>query len=133
MEKFDRKNHWENIYQTKALAEVSWYEPNPQTSLKFIEELKIPKTAKIIDIGGGDSLVVDHLLKMGFQDITILDISEAAIDRAKLRLGDQAKSVKWIVADVVNFKPTEKYDFWHDRAAFPDLSAFQEIYKKYAF
>jgi len=127
MENFDRKKHWENIYQTKQLNEVSWYQPTPETSLDFIKQFNIPITAKIIDVGGGDSFLVDHLLEKGYQDITVLDISEAAIDRAKRRLGDKAKNVKWIVADASTFKPTEKYDFWHDRATFHFLTDEQEI------
>lgn len=127
MEKFDRKKHWENIYQTKDLKTVSWYQPTPETSLDFFKQFKVPTTAKVIDIGGGDSFLVDHLLDLGYQDLSVLDISSAAIDRAKKRLGDKAKNVKWIVADAANFKPTEKYDFWHDRAAFHFLTDEKEI------
>lgn len=127
MENFDRKKHWENIYQTKELKDVSWFQPTPETSLDFFKQFKVPTTAKIIDIGGGDSFLVDHLLALGYQDISVLDISAAAIDRAKQRLGDKAKNVKWIVADVATFKPTEKYDFWHDRAAFHFLTDEKEI------
>ncbi len=127
MENFDRKKHWENIYQTKQINEVSWFQPSPETSLDFIRQFNVPTTAKIIDIGGGDSFLVDHLLDLGYQDITVLDISEAALDRAKQRLGDRATRVKWIVADAATFKPTEKYDFWHDRATFHFLTQEQEI------
>ena len=127
MENFNRKKHWETIYQTKELKEVSWYQPTPQTSLDFIKKFNVSITSKIIDIGGGDSFLVDHLLELGFQDITVLDISEAAIERAKNRLGAKAKSVKWIAEDVLNFIPTEKYDFWHDRAAFHFLTKQEEI------
>jgi 2-polyprenyl-3-methyl-5-hydroxy-6-metoxy-1,4-benzoquinol methylase len=128
MQTTDRKAHWENIYNSKKLEEVSWYEPTPATSLSFISRFNIAKTAKIIDIGGGDSLFVDHLLEAGFTDITVLDISEAALTRAKQRLGVQAHLVKWIVSDIADFKPTEKYDFWHDRAAFHFLTDEKEIY-----
>jgi 2-polyprenyl-3-methyl-5-hydroxy-6-metoxy-1,4-benzoquinol methylase len=127
MEKFDRKKHWETIYQTKELKDVSWYQPTPQTSLDLIKKFDVSITSKIIDIGGGDSFLVDHLLELGFQDLTILDISEAAIERAKIRLGSKAKSVKWLTEDVLNFIPTEKYDFWHDRAAFHFLTKQEEI------
>ncbi|MEH6408297.1 MAG: SAM-dependent methyltransferase, partial [Leeuwenhoekiella sp.] len=89
MENFDRKKHWENIYQTKDLKDVSWFQPTPETSLQFFKEFNVPTTAKIIDIGGGDSLLVDHLLNLGYKDISVLDISEAAILRAKERLGDK--------------------------------------------
>lgn len=127
MENFDRKKHWENIYQTKELKDVSWFQPTPETSLDFFKQFNVPTTAKVIDIGGGDSFLVDHLLDLGYQDISVLDISAAAIDRAKQRLGERAKKVKWIVADAATFKPTEKYDFWHDRAAFHFLTDEQEI------
>jgi ubiquinone/menaquinone biosynthesis C-methylase UbiE len=130
MEKFDKQQHWETIYQTKSLSEVSWFEPTPQTSLDFVQQFNIAPSAKIIDIGGGDSLFVDYLLNLGFQDVTVLDISETAIERAKLRLGDKAIQVKWIVADAANFKTSEKYDFWHDRAAFHFFTEEKDI-KKY--
>jgi 2-polyprenyl-3-methyl-5-hydroxy-6-metoxy-1,4-benzoquinol methylase len=127
MEEFDRKNHWDHIYETKQLNEVSWYQPTPDTSLKFFEQFNIPKQAKIIDVGGGDSLLVDHLLDRGYENITVLDISELALERAKLRLGDRAASVKWIAADAASFVPEEQYDFWHDRAAFHFLTQEEEI------
>ncbi|SMO92655.1 Nodulation protein S (NodS) [Saccharicrinis carchari] len=127
MENFKRKNHWENIYQTTELKDVSWFEPTPETSLDFFKQFNVPKTAKVIDIGGGDSFLVDHLLDLGFQDISVLDISASAIERAKQRLGPKANKIKWIVADVVTFKPTTKFDFWHDRAAFHFLTDEQEI------
>jgi ubiquinone/menaquinone biosynthesis C-methylase UbiE len=127
MEELNRKEHWENIYQTKPLNEVSWYQPIPEVSLSFFSQFNVPLTAKIIDIGGGDSFLVDHLLDLGYEDITILDISETAIARARQRLGDRAQKVKWIVADAAAFNPTEKYDFWHDRAAFHFLTHEKEI------
>ncbi|NOS94594.1 MAG: class I SAM-dependent methyltransferase [Cyclobacteriaceae bacterium] len=127
MEHLDRKKHWENIYQTKDLKDVSWYQPTPTTSLDFLKQFNISKTSKIIDIGGGDSFFVDHLLDLGYSDITVLDISAVSLDKAKQRLGDLAKKVKWIVADASTFKPTEQYDFWHDRAAFHFLTREQDI------
>lgn len=127
MENFDRKKHWENIYQTKQLKEVSWYQPVPTTSLDFLKQFHVSKTAKIIDVGGGDSYLVDHLLDLGYVDVTVLDISEASLERARQRLGERAASVKWIVADAATFKPTEMYDFWHDRAAFHFLTQEEEI------
>lgn len=127
MERFERKKHWDNIYRTKELKEVSWFQPTPDTSLEFFAQFKVPKNAKIIDIGGGDSLLVDHLLALGYKDVAVLDISETAIERAKLRLGNKAQQVKWIVADAAAFSPTRKYDFWHDRAAFHFLTSEEEI------
>ena len=86
MENFDRKKHWENIYETKELKDVSWYQPTPETSIQLINSLNLSKDAKIIDIGGGDSFLVDHLIDLGYLNITVLDISIAAINRAKKRL-----------------------------------------------
>ena len=127
MEEFDRKNHWEQIYQSKKPDEVSWYQPMPVTSLSFFDQYNVPKEAKIIDIGGGDSYLVDHLLNRGYKDITVLDISESSLERAKSRLGDRSGLVKWIVEDAATFEPTERYDFWHDRAAFHFLTKEDEI------
>ena len=123
----NRKEHWENIYSTKALNEVSWYQPTPETSLSIIQKTGISKDAAIIDIGGGDSFLADHLLSAGYTDITVLDISEKAIERAKIRLGHNANKVKWICVDAAQFKPTEQYDLWHDRAAFHFLNDSTEI------
>ena len=103
----NRKTHWENIYSTKDLNEVSWYQPVPETSLDFIKKLNLNKDANIIDIGGGDSFLVDNLIQLGYSNITVLDISEKAIDRAKERLGKEASKVNWIVSDVNDFEPTE--------------------------
>ncbi|MBZ9779895.1 methyltransferase domain-containing protein [Psychroflexus sp. CAK8W] len=136
MPNFDRKSHWENIYQTQDLRNSGWFQPTPETSLNFIEKFNVPKSAKIIDVGGGDSLLVDNLLERGYKDITVLDISAEAIDRAKQRLGDKAEQVSWIVSDVTQFQPTETYDFWHDRAVFhflrskEDISAYVETAQK---
>lgn len=127
MENFNRKSHWENIYQNKPLETVSWYQPNPEASLNFVRQFNLPKTAKIIDIGGGDSFLVDYLIELGYEKITVLDISDVAIRRAKERLGGKADRIKWIVTDVSTFIPTEQYDFWHDRAAFHFLTNKDEI------
>ena len=127
MTNFNRKKHWENIYQTKNLDEVSWYQPKPETSLSFFEKYKIHKGANIIDVGGGDSFLVDHLVALGYQNITVLDISEKAIEKAINRLGDKAHLVKWIVEDVIGFIVSEKYDVWHDRAVFHFLTNKKEI------
>lgn len=130
MENFNRKNHWENIYENKPLETVSWYQPTPTTSLDFIKKFNLPKSAKIIDIGGGDSFFADHLLQLGYEDISVLDISHNAIERAKERLGNNAQKIKWIIADASEFQPTEKYDFWHDRATFHFLTKTEDV-KKY--
>lgn len=124
-----RKKHWETVYETKNPDEVSWTQEIPKTSLAFIHSFGLDKSAKIIDIGGGDSKLVDHLLNQGFENITVLDISENALEKAKIRLVEKAKKVTWIVSDILDFEPTETYDVWHDRAAFHFLTTDEEIEK----
>lgn len=123
----DKKAHWENIYENKKLTEVSWYQPKPSTSLKLIAEFDLDKNAEIIDVGGGDSFLADHLLADGYINITVLDISGAAIERARKRLKDKAEMVNWICADASNFKPSKVYDLWHDRAAFHFINEKDQI------
>jgi 2-polyprenyl-3-methyl-5-hydroxy-6-metoxy-1,4-benzoquinol methylase len=121
------KQHWENVFTTKQVNEVSWYQQIPEDSLDFIQQMALPKTAAIIDIGGGDSFLVDHLLNMGYTNITVLDISQAAIYKVKNRLGSKADMVNWIVSNILDFKTDIKYDCWHDRAAFNFLTKAAEI------
>lgn len=121
------KDHWEQVYATKQPNEVSWTQEVPQTSLDFIHSFGIPKTASVIDVGGGDSKLADHLLDEGFRDITVLDISAKAIERAKERLGERAGMVNWIVSDITAFRPERRYDVWHDRAAFHFLTTASQI------
>ncbi|MEI7628629.1 MAG: class I SAM-dependent methyltransferase [Bacteroidota bacterium] len=129
------KEHWDTIYKTKQPNEVSWTQEVPVVSLEFVHQFKIPKIAKIIDIGGGDSKLVDFLLKEGYTNVSVLDISEAAIERAKERLGIDASKVTWILCDILDFHPTIKYDIWHDRAAFhfqtdhKDINQYLQIVK----
>lgn len=127
MSSFDKKKHWENIYNTKALENVSWYQPTPSTSLDFLDRSVLSKTSKIIDVGGGDSLFVDHLLELGYTDITVLDISEKALGRAKERLGEKGVKIKWEISDASKYQTLEKYNFWHDRAAFHFLTEKEDI------
>ena len=122
-----RKEHWEKIYATKQPNQVSWTQELPKTSLEFIHSFNLPKTAGIIYIGGGDSKLVDYLLLESFENITVLDISEKAIERAKQRLGEKAKKVNWIVSDVTEFNPSASYDCWHDRAAFHFLTNTKDV------
>ncbi len=123
----ERKEHWEKIYTTKTPQEVSWTQEVPQISLDFIHAFGSNKSVPIIDIGGGDSLLVDFLLDEGYTDLTVLDISAKALDRAKERLGDRAENVKWIVSDILDFKPSSSYTIWHDRAVFHFLTDPSEI------
>lgn len=123
----NKKTHWEQIYTTRNPDQVSWTQHVPATSLDFIHSFGLSKTSKIIDIGGGDSKLVDYLLEEGFEDITVLDISEAALAKAKIRLGSKAEQVKWVVSDIADFKPTDNYDVWHDRATFHFLTKESQV------
>ena len=126
------KEHWENIYATKGMQEVSWFQKVPTTSLELIKKFAKNKQDAIIDIGGGDGFLVDNLIALGYTDITVLDISKNAIDRAKERLGKLSKKVKWIVADITKFAPKQEYVIWHDRAVFHFLTHLddKENYRK---
>jgi 2-polyprenyl-3-methyl-5-hydroxy-6-metoxy-1,4-benzoquinol methylase len=125
----ERKSHWEKVYTTKQPNEVSWTQEIPQTSLNFIHSFNVSKTAGIIDIGGGDSKLVDFLVDEGYEDVTVLDISESALQRAKARLGDKAAKVKWIASDITEFEPGRKYDVWHDRATFHFLTTPDQVHQ----
>lgn len=130
MMSFDRKSHWEDVYANKKPTEVSWYQIEPKVSLELIASMGVNCAGKIIDIGGGASVLVDKLLDEGFKDLTVLDISSKAIDYAKKRLGKRAENVIWIEADITDFEPTAKYDLWHDRAVFHFLTNGEDR-KKY--
>lgn len=129
MEKENTKNHWEKIYSTKQPNEVSWTQESPETSLSFIHSFNLPKQASIIDVGGGDSKLVDKLVEEGYEDITVLDISEQALRRAQARLGEKSKNVNWIVSDITEFTTDKTFDVWHDRATFHFLTTGDEIHK----
>jgi SAM-dependent methyltransferase len=131
-----RQAHWQGVYTAKGEKEVSWYQDNPAPSLELIALAGVSKQASIVDIGGGASRLVDHLLAQGFERLTVLDLSAAALDAAKARLGETAKKVRWEVADITTWSPSETYDLWHDRAAFhfltdsADQSAYVERVRK---
>ena len=118
----NRKSHWETVYTTKGESEVSWFQENPAPSLELIELVRPTPEAAIADIGGGASRLVDSLLARGFRHVTVLDISSAALDAAKARLGERASEVQWVVADVTKWHPAHAFDIWHDRAAFHFLT-----------
>lgn len=126
----ETKQHWERIYTSKKSEEFSWTQETPTTSISFLKDFNVPKSAPIIDIGGGESRLVDYLLSEGYVDITVLDISKKALDRAKARLGDNASKVNWIVSDITEFIPPRQYAIWHDRATFHFLTEESQI-KKY--
>ena len=117
-----RQAHWQRVYTTKGENEVSWFQDNPAPSLELIAAIGATPATAIIDVGGGASRLVDSLLAKGFRAVTVLDLSGAALEAAKGRLGARADKVSWVVADVTLWQPTELYDIWHDRAAFHFLT-----------
>jgi len=123
------KDHWEKVYTDKAIDEVSWFQEHAALSLKLIRDADMPPTASIIDVGGGASTLVDDLLADGYKDITVLDLSEAALAIAEARLGSRASEVKWLAADILEVElPANAYDVWHDRAVFHFLISPEERY-----
>ena len=110
------KSHWENVYKTKEADAVSWYQPTSNKSIKLIEMSHPNRDAKIIDIGSGASILIDQLLKSGYENISALDISEDGLRNTKARVDE--KTINWIVSDILEWCPTENYDIWHDRAVF---------------
>lgn len=119
---FDPKRHWENIYDRKGPQDVSWFQAIPVTSLRLLDEYGARPDHSVIDVGGGDSPLVDHLLERGFTDVSVLDISGAALRKSQERLGAAADQVHWIEADATSFIPDAPFDVWHDRAVFHFLT-----------
>lgn len=128
-------NYWDKVYKDKSEQEVSWFQEVPTMSLKMIDELHLAIDANVIDIGGGDSRLVDNLMNRGFINIAILDISAEALSKAKKRLGNSSKHIDFIASDVTLFKPSKKYQLWHDRATFHFLTALEQVenYLKVAY
>ena len=121
------KKHWENVYQNKTPEQVSWTQKFPKTSLDLIAQFDVDLSSKIIDVGGGDSHLVDFLIDEGYENISVLDISSKAIERAKDRLADKGQNIHWIISNILDFMPETKYDVWHDRAAFHFLTSKKDI------
>jgi trans-aconitate methyltransferase len=117
-----RQNHWEGVYATKGENQVSWFQEAPEPSLELIELVGAVRSSGIIDIGGGASRLADYLVSQGYDDVTVLDLSAAALASARSRIGDKANRVTWIAADVTAWEPSRTYDVWHDRAAFHFLT-----------
>jgi 2-polyprenyl-3-methyl-5-hydroxy-6-metoxy-1,4-benzoquinol methylase len=119
----DVKTHWEKVYRTKAPKSVSWYRAHLETSLRLIERSAEDRAASIIDVGGGESTLVDDLLARGYKNLTVLDVSETAIEVTKRRLGAAAEQVHWLVGDITKMElQVRAYDVWHDRAVFHFLT-----------
>jgi SAM-dependent methyltransferase len=110
------RDHWQHIYETRAATAVSWYQPSPDRSLELIRIADVPTDAAILDVGGGASTLVDHLLAVGYANVTVLDLASAALAAAQARLGPAATCAQWVDADVCEFQPPRQYDLWHDRA-----------------
>ena len=121
------KLHWDNVYYNKNENEVSWYQKIPKTSSDHIKSLNLNLDSKIIDVGAGESRLVDNLLDLGFNNIDVLDISKKSIEKAKNRLGEKSEKINWIVSDINDFVSNNKYDLWHDRAAFHFLKDSSQI------
>jgi len=119
---FDRKAHWESVYQESSPLEVSWFQKEPSLSLELIHRTQIARDEPIIDVGGGASVLVDYLCNEGYTNIAVLDISEKALACAKDRLGDAAKIVEWYEDDITQFKAPHPFSLWHDRAVFHFLT-----------
>lgn len=123
----DAKTHWEKLYTSKEPEEVSWYRPHLETSLALVERAAHSHSASIIDIGAGESTLVDDLLERGYENITVLDVSQTALEVTKKRLGLLAEQVKWIVADITQVEMESfTYDVWHDRAVFHFLTSIEQ-------
>lgn len=122
-------SYWDNVYQSKNENEVSWFQQEPSKSLELIDEMKLSLDSEIIDIGAGESRLVDSLLKKGFKKISILDISSASLEKLKLRVGDNSKDIEFICSDVTEFAPVKKYNLWHDRATFHFLTELDQVEK----
>lgn len=119
----DHKTHWESIYQTKAPDAVSWYQNFPDKSLELIARSRIFKSDRIIDVGGGASMLVDNLIARNYLDVTVLDISAASLECAQKRLGEKSNKVRWIEEDILQINlPGEHFSLWHDRAVFHFLT-----------
>lgn len=119
----DRQSHWQSIFQTRKSSEVSWYQPHLRASLDLIAQLALPPTANILDVGAGDSTLVDDLLACGFSRISLLDISPTALKRVRARLGSESDKITWIEADITQVRlPQNTFDLWHDRALFHFLT-----------
>jgi len=123
----DTQAHWEKVYSTKASDAVSWFRPHLDTSLALIERVAPDLSASVIDVGGGQSTLIDDLLARGYENISVLDISSTALDATRKRLGPLAERVHWLVSDVTQVDlPPHTYDVWHDRAVFHFLTAKEQ-------
>ena len=117
-----RRDHWQNVYTSKGESQLSWFQETPALSLELIELAGVARSSAIVDIGGGASRLAESLVSRGYQEVTVLDLSAAALAAARSRIGEEANRVTWIAADVTAWEPSRSYDLWHDRASFHFLT-----------
>jgi trans-aconitate methyltransferase len=115
------QEHWNKIYGSLNFDQMSWYQQDPARSIELLDKLSLPRDARIIDIGGGESYLPEALLALGYTNITVLDISDVAIEKAKKRLGNAAWTITWIVSDILEFHPPVQYDVWYGPNMCSDL------------
>ncbi len=126
-EEINREKHWDSVYQSRSADQFSWYQAYPGVSMQFISQYGGGKDAHLIDVGGGTSNLVDVLVQNGYEHIAVLDISSVALEGTEERLGEKALGIEWVHSDILEFHPKEKYDIWHDRAAFHFLTEEKEV------
>ena len=126
VKKMTTKSHWEGVYRTKGPTEVSWFRPHLEVSLSLILRIAVDRSASIIDVGGGESTLVDDLIREGYRNVTVLDISPSAIEHSKKRLGGEVPQVTWIAADITDAGLPVSFDVWHDRAVFHFLTGISQ-------
>jgi hypothetical protein len=126
------REHWDEVYRTKASTAVSWYQPSPEPSLRALDQFVSGKSDSLVDVGGGASSLVDELLDRGWTDVTVLDVAASGLKVSQQRLGERAKRVNWVVSDITSWHPPRTYDVWHDRAVFHFLTSAEgrEGYKQ---
>ncbi len=124
-----RKQYWDKIYSLRPTEEMGWHQDIPEISLSFVRSAGLPKNISIIDIGAGESSLASHLVEFGSSRLTILDVSEKAVQRSRDQLKDHASKIRWMRTDILEFVPDQQYDLWHDRACFHFLTSDEEVSK----
>lgn len=117
-----QQDHWTQVYTQKAPSEVSWFQAEPEATLRALDRLQVPSSSSFVDVGGGASNLVDALLQRGWEDVTVIDIAGPALEVARQRLGEKAAKVHWEAADITGWQPPRRFDVWHDRAVFHFLA-----------
>ena len=118
----DRKEHWDRVYSSKEPRELTWFQPRPESSLALIRRTGLGPDAGVLDVGAGTSLLTASLLGEGYHDLSVLDVSPKALEVCRTQMGDRAKDVRWLEADLTAFEPKRRWDLWHDRAVYHFLT-----------